>query len=47
MKIIKPVILSIFAVIIAVLSSVASYIITASILKKEPVKEVISRAAVE
>ena len=47
MKIIKPVILSIFAVIIAVLSSVASYIITASILKKEPVKEVNSRAAVE
>lgn len=36
MKIIKPLLFSIFAVFIAVASSVASYIITASILKKEP-----------
>lgn len=36
MKIIKPILLSIFAVVIAILSSVASFIITSKILKKEP-----------
>ena len=43
MKIIKTIIFSIFAVLIAVLSSIASYIITSSILKKEPVQNLISQ----
>lgn len=47
MKILKPVILSIFAVVIAVLSSVASYIITSNILKKEPAQILKSRTAIE
>lgn len=46
MKIIKPIILSICAVLIAVLSSVASYIITANILKKEPAAEVETKQVV-
>ena len=35
MKILKPIILSVFAVVIAVMSSIASYVITANILKRE------------
>lgn len=38
MKIIKPIIFSIFAVLIAVFSAVTSYIVTSNILKQEPVR---------
>jgi len=47
MKIIKPIMFSIFAVLIAVLSSLTSYIITSNILKKEPVQNLRSQRAVD
>lgn len=47
MKILKPILLSIFAVVIAVLSSIASYIITSNILKREPVKNLKSQTVME